>query len=152
MNQENRWLPISREGHTFLCSKDVREKSEKKKREINQAFTHSQTTQHKRKRKNNFKKKAQFRKESESIETCKRRQNDIARELMRSLLDVWNSTQRGTTDDTLTPYMFLHDNHVPPQTLMKLTKQLQHQEKTAGAHFRSQQVARHHNIKESVKT
>lgn len=77
-------------------------KERKKKREINQAFTHSQTTQHKRKRKNNFKKKAQFRKESESIETCKRRQNDILREHLRSLLDDRNSTQRGTSDDTNT--------------------------------------------------
>lgn len=102
--------------------------------------------------KNHFKKKAQFRKESQSIETCKRRQNDIARKRMRSLLDEWNSTQRGTTDDTLTHYMFLQDNHMPPNNSYEADKTVSTSRKTSGAFYKNEQVAHHHNIKDTVKT
>lgn len=78
-------------------------------------------------------KEGAIQKKSLSIETCKRRQNDIARKRMRSLLDEWNSTQRGTTDDTLTHYMFLQDNHMPPKNSDEADKTVSTSRKNVGA-------------------
>lgn len=127
-------------------------KERKKKREINQAFTHSQTAKHKRKRKKTTSKR---KRNSEKKANQLKRAKDVRMTSYENIfVHCWmiGTPLKEAHLMTLTPYMFLQHNHVPPQTLMKLTKQLQHQEKTSGAHFRSQQVARHHNIKESVKT